>query len=256
MTTKYQVSNVFSYKESGVNLTWQRDKKVLKTLNKNRVKWKQFDNQGVLRGIKDRVGWDKNWFRYINSSVVINKFSKTSFKIEKSIYDFTIEKIPELKIYPKEFQPAGQEFAIKYLNSFINERGKNYGKNISYPEKSRISCGRLSTYLSWGNISLRYVYQLVKKSDTYKFHKRSFDTFLARLNNFITSTFNKIAVSRTRQALISLDDRTLADIGYTRQQVLNGDFFNITDVVDFPAGNLGLNKAVEQDNKIDDKKAA
>ena len=181
LTTKYQVSNVFSYKESGVNLSWQRDKKVLKTLNKNRVKWKQFDNQGVLRGIKDRVGWDKNWFSYINSSVVKNKFSKTSFKIEKSMYDFTIEKIPELKIYPKEFQPAGQEFAIKYLNSFINERGKNYGKNISYPEKSRISCGRLSTYLSWGNLSLRYVYQLVKKSGTYKFHKRSFDTFLARL---------------------------------------------------------------------------
>ena len=78
------------------------------------------------------------------------------------------------------------------------------------------------------------------------------NTFLAKLNNFITTVFDKIAVSRTRQALISLDDRTLADIGYTRQQVLNGDFFNITDVVDFPAGNL----AVEQDNKIDDKKAA
>ena len=82
------------------------------------------------------------------------------------------------------------------------------------------------------------------------------NTFLAKLNNFITTVFDKIAVSRTRQALISLDDRTLADIGYTRQQVLNGDFFNITDVVDFPAGNLGLNKAAEQDNKIEEKKAA
>ena len=82
------------------------------------------------------------------------------------------------------------------------------------------------------------------------------NTFLAKLNNFITTVFDKIAVSRTRQALISLDDSTLADIGYTRQQVLNGDFFNITDVVDFPAGNLGLNKAVAQDNKIVDQKAA
>ena len=82
------------------------------------------------------------------------------------------------------------------------------------------------------------------------------NTFLAKLNNFITPVFDKIAVSRTRQALISLDDRTLADIGYTRQQVLNGDFFNITDVVDFPAGNLGLSKTIKQDNKIDDKKAA
>ena len=81
-------------------------------------------------------------------------------------------------------------------------------------------------------------------------------TFLIKLNEFIATVFEKIAINRTRQALISLDDRTLADIGYTRQQVLNGDFFNITDVVDCPAGNLGLNKAVEQDNKIDGKKAA
>ena len=81
------------------------------------------------------------------------------------------------------------------------------------------------------------------------------NTFLAKLNNYVTATFEKIAAIRTRQALISLDDRTLADIGYTRQQVLNGDFFNITDVVDFPAGKLGVEKSA-QDNKVDEKEAA
>ena len=82
------------------------------------------------------------------------------------------------------------------------------------------------------------------------------NTFLARASQFISTVFNKIAVSRTRQALMSLDDHTLADIGFTRQQVLNGDFFNVTDVVDFPAGSLGLTKTVNQDNKVADKKAA
>ena len=81
------------------------------------------------------------------------------------------------------------------------------------------------------------------------------NTFLAKINNYITSAFKKIAVIRTRQALISLDDRTLADIGYTRQQVLNGDFFNVTDVVDFPAGKLGVEK-LAQDNEADEKEAA
>ena len=76
------------------------------------------------------------------------------------------------------------------------------------------------------------------------------NTFLKKLNNYVSATFEKIAVIRTRQALISLDDRTLADIGYTRQQVLNGDFFNVTDVVDFPAGKLGL------ENTTEEKKAA
>ena len=81
------------------------------------------------------------------------------------------------------------------------------------------------------------------------------NTFLAKLNKYITSAFEKIAVIRTRQALISLDDRTLADIGYTRQQVLNGNFFNVTDVVDFPAGKLDVEKSV-LDNKTDEKEAA
>ena len=181
LISRYSISNVLSYKESGIHLSWQRDKKVSEILNKNGVFWREFDKQGVLRGKKDRIGWDRNWFRYINSSVVKNKFSKTNFKIEKSLHDFTTEKIPELKKYPKEFQPAGQRFAIKYLDSFIKERGKKYATNISFPQKSRSSCSRLSTYLSWGNISLRYVYQIVKNSSSYKLNKRSFDVFLARL---------------------------------------------------------------------------
>ena len=71
-------------------------------------------------------------------------------------------------------------------------------------------------------------------------------TLLTKLNNYITSAFEKIAVIRTRQALITLDDHTLAEIGYTRQQVLNGDFYNETDVVDFPAGKLGVEKTTEE----------
>ena len=81
------------------------------------------------------------------------------------------------------------------------------------------------------------------------------NTFLAKLNNYIISAFEKIAVIRTRQALISLDDRTLSDIGYTRQQVFIGDFYNVTDVVDFPAGELGVKKSA-QDNKANEKEAA
>ena len=52
-------------------------------------------------------------------------------------------------------------------------------------------------------------------------------TFLIKLNEFIATVFEKIAINRTRQALINLDDRTLADIGYTRQQVLNLSLIHI-----------------------------
>ena len=83
------------------------------------------------------------------------------------------------------------------------------------------------------------------------------NTFLAKVNNFISSAFEKIAISRTKQALAMLDDRTLNDIGFTRQQVINGDFFNAKDVLDFPAGSMALTKPVKQDNKkVETKEAA
>ena len=80
-------------------------------------------------------------------------------------------------------------------------------------------------------------------------------TSLSKLINYISTAFEKIAVIRTRQALISLDDRTLSDIGYTRHQVLNGDFYNVTEIVELPAGKLGLEKS-QQDNKTDEMAAA
>ena len=83
------------------------------------------------------------------------------------------------------------------------------------------------------------------------------NTFLVKASKFISAAFNKIAVSRTRQALMMLDDRTLNDIGFTRQQLINGSFFNANDVIDFPARNLGINTPVKQDNKkVSDSEAA
>ena len=86
-----------------------------------------------------------------------------------------------------------------------------------------------------------------------KFKKKSEklmkNTFLTKLNKFISEAFNKIAVTRTREALMMLDDQTLNDIGFTRQQIVSGNFFNANDVLDFPAGNLGMSNSVKQDNK-------
>ena len=75
------------------------------------------------------------------------------------------------------------------------------------------------------------------------------NTFLVKASKFISAAFEKIAISRTREALMMLDDRTLNDIGFTRQQIINGSFYNANDVLDFPAGNLGINKPIKQDNK-------
>ena len=181
LTLKYSIQNIFSYQETGTNNSWKRDKKVSKILAERKVNWIESENQGVIRGSKNRKGWDKHWFAHATSSIIPYIYSYNNFSLLKSPFDFNLRDFPLLIKYPKKFQPAGEEFALKYLNSFIKERGKNYNRNISQPEKSRYSCGRISTYLAWGNISVKKVYQTVKKAPNYKIHKRAFDAFLSRI---------------------------------------------------------------------------
>ena len=181
ITNKFNIRCVLSYQESGTMNSWKRDIAVKKILKSKNVIWKQFENQAVIRSLKNRDGWDKNWYVYANSPIINNKFSLNDFYLNKTKYDFSIEQFPFLKKYPDKFQPAGEEYAIKYLKSFLHNRAENYNYNISSPEKSRYSCSRLSPYLSWGNISVRYVYQNVKNHYNFNNYKRSFSSFLSRL---------------------------------------------------------------------------
>jgi deoxyribodipyrimidine photo-lyase len=56
---QFHVKNVFSYQESGTQITWNRDKRVQTILNEYNVEWVQFPRDGIMRGIKNRDGWDK-----------------------------------------------------------------------------------------------------------------------------------------------------------------------------------------------------
>ena len=180
-TEKYSVQNVFSYRESGIKTTWERDKSVKKLLNSKKITWTEFQRDNVLRGIKNRENWDKIWYQTMNIESIQNIYShKEKMDIENPFV------LPEsftkrLTAYPSSFQPAGEKNGWKYLQSFTKERGKNYNKHISKPTESRLSCGRISPYISWGNLSVKQASQFVVCHGNYKKNKRSFDGMLTRL---------------------------------------------------------------------------
>ena len=79
------------------------------------------------------------------------------------------------------FQKAGEKYAWAYLESFCSGRGANYSRYISKPLESRKSCGRISPYLAWGNISVKQAYQYVLAHDNYPRNKKAFNGMLTRL---------------------------------------------------------------------------
>lgn len=177
----YEIKNVFSYQESGTRITWNRDKKVASFLETQNSIWYQFQKDGVIRGIRNRDDWDKNWYVYINQACFENVYSVSIEEAIENDFKLDLDFEEKLKNYPEFYQKPGETFAWKYLKSFCKERGKNYNRYISKPKESRKSCGRISPYLAWGNLTIKQAFHYVKLHPDYKANKRSFDGMLTRL---------------------------------------------------------------------------
>jgi deoxyribodipyrimidine photo-lyase len=161
---QYTIKNLFSYQESGTQITYNRDKAVGAFCIKNNIAWQEFQRDGIIRGIKNRKDWDKTWFATMHEPLIQNTF--TANKIQNANNNFPLSQALKIQLAhtSETFQPAGETYAFKYLTSFVQERGRNYSKYISKPTESRKSCSRLSPYISWGNISVKQAYQFIYAS--------------------------------------------------------------------------------------------
>jgi len=180
--TKFDIQTIFSHNESGTERSWLRDKSISKFCKQHTILWQESQQNGVVRGLKNRTHWAKLWNSYMSKPLINNSFSKAK-KIEFSFPFILPKKLQkQLEHYPKSFQPAGEGMAWRYLHSFLEERGFNYQKHISKPTESRISCSRVSPFLSWGNLSVRQVFQYVNMHPNAQKRKRVFSAMLTRLH--------------------------------------------------------------------------
>ncbi|TYB74488.1 deoxyribodipyrimidine photo-lyase [Bizionia gelidisalsuginis] len=178
----FAITNIFSFRESGTQSTWQRDKKVSLFCKAHTIIWQESQRDGILRGIKNRNDWSKQWHATMQHSVIENHFSV--FEQEPLEHPFLLpEKLEaQLADYPKHYQPAGEQNAWRYLKSFTDKRGINYQKHISKPTESRMGCSRLSPYLAWGNLSIKQAFQYIGTHPNGTKNSRAFSAMLTRLH--------------------------------------------------------------------------
>jgi deoxyribodipyrimidine photo-lyase len=179
--SQYTIEQIFSYQESGIQLTYDRDKLVKKYLKSYHISWTESKRDGIVRGIKNRTGWDKQWYATMHTPAIVNQFKVQEILPVDNPYPLSDLLLSSLNAYPSTYQPAGEDYAFKYLQSFINGRGKNYSRYISKPHESRTSCARISPYLSWGNISIKQVYQYIYNATKGSKSKMPFANMLTRL---------------------------------------------------------------------------
>ena len=182
LNKEFDVKNVFSYQESGIQITWQRDKLVSSFFKDHKIIWQEFQRDGILRGIKNRDNWNKQWHAKMHTPVIQNIYSVSNEKPLEHTFKLPKKLQLELETYSKQFQPAGEQNAWRYLQSFTNKRGFNYQKHISKPTESRKGCSRLSPYLAWGNMSIKQAFQFIGTHSNGTKNSRAFSAMLTRLH--------------------------------------------------------------------------
>ena len=181
----YTIKNIFSHQEIGNRITYDRDIVVQKFCFEKNIDWNEYQHNGVIRKLKSRKNWEQRWKQKMEAPPMIFDDKKLNFlKLNVALNNAiqSEELNAEIKTNQPTFQPGGESNAWKYLQSFMNERYVNYSKHISKPMLSRKSCSRISPYLSYGNISMRMVYQYTQQHYSTSKNKRALSNFISRLH--------------------------------------------------------------------------
>ncbi len=163
------IQALYSHQESGNDWTYKRDLSVAQWARSHCVAWHEYRQFGVLRGLRLRADWASRWEKLMRQSVIASPEPQTFATRWHEASEARFE--PDLNepfgslpnwnnALERAYRPApGRSVARALFHSFLNERGEHYTRAMSSPLSATDACSRLSPHLTWGNVSLREVYQ-------------------------------------------------------------------------------------------------
>jgi deoxyribodipyrimidine photo-lyase len=178
----YIIKTIFSHQEIGNATTFNRDKQVKKFSRLKGIEWVEFSTNAIVRGLQNRNNFNEHWLTTMEAKqFFINLPKLKSVSLHQELLgNIVLDKT--ITTTNKNFQPGGTFAAEKYLQSFLYERKKNYSKHISKPLERRKSCSRISPYLTYGNVSIKQVYQASLKAKKDTGDKKNINFFITRLH--------------------------------------------------------------------------
>ena len=177
LINQYEITNVFSHEETGLKLTYERDKKLKKFFNAKKIRWHEYQTNAVIRGLNNRKMWENQWDKVMREEIKPINLAKANIVF----HSFRQSETPQY-VSDVHHQSGGCLSAQKEMYDFFENRGQDYFKFISKPDKSRTSCSRLSPYIAYGNLSMREVYQTLLYSWNKPGWRRSMAALSSRLH--------------------------------------------------------------------------
>ena len=179
------ITRLFSHEETGLEVTFERDRQVAAFCAAQRIEWHEYQTNGIQRGRRDRRGWNRAWQRVMSDveiEIDLKALATLSQTLPSPMEGARTKRLEGWQRQNAAFQRGGSIAGNEVLQSFLAERGHGYQRHISKPATSRVYCSRLSPYLAWGNLSLRQAYQALKKRQHQGDWTRALAAFESRLH--------------------------------------------------------------------------
>jgi deoxyribodipyrimidine photo-lyase len=176
-------AGLHSHEETGNQVTYVRDRQVAHWCRDHHIAWQEYPQFGVVRRLKSRNAWQSAWERHMVSP--LETISTLSF------WNHSIPSLPAfsppayLQHDPPQRQRGGRILALKTLDDFLTRRSQRYRGGISSPLTSPYACSRISTYLTYGCLSMREVVSRTRariaEEGISAGHKAGLRAFMSRL---------------------------------------------------------------------------
>ena len=155
---KVPFAAIHSHQETGNAWSYARDRAVADWCRTAQVHWHQTPNFGVVRGLRKRTGWVKQWEARMTQPIAdpLAKSAQAAVALPGAEWP---ETLGQGQLACPGRQAGGRQAAEQLLSSFLATRGQHYRQGMSSPGSAATMCSRLSPHIAYGTLSLREVVQ-------------------------------------------------------------------------------------------------
>jgi len=155
------IARLLAHEETGNLWTYRRDVGVHHFCHGQGIRFEEFSQTGVIRGLRQRDRWAAHYTKFAGAPVVSEPSSLTPVPAARMMAIPTADALGLADDGCDAPQLGTREAALELLDSFLDGRGADYRRAMSSPLSGAACCSRLSVPLATGAISVREVLQRI-----------------------------------------------------------------------------------------------
>ena len=150
-----RIATIWAHEETTGWLAYQRDRAVRRWCREVGIVLRELPQTGVIRRLASRDGWAAAWEARMAAAPLpaprrIDGIGLAVTAAQLSPESFTRDSVTRTGV-----QHGGETEARDTLRTFLRERGVDYRRAMSSPNRALDACSRVSAWLSTGAISVR-----------------------------------------------------------------------------------------------------